>query len=136
MSSSLLRRKASMESAYLTDLDISVGTAERIADNIQVELKTEGTLLQHDGKPNMRKLRMSIAVESPNNDYYNIEAAAEAVFVFDDDADGEYIATFMSQYAPNEVVGFLRSYLAAATVSFPYGAVELPGFNISLDFAN
>lgn len=136
MSISLLRRKASMESIRLTNLDISVGTAERDADNIEVEFKAEGRLLQHGERPDAKKLLMSINVESPNNDYYDIEAVAEAIFVFAEDADGEYLATYMSRYAPNEVVGFLRSYLASATAVFPYGAVDLPGFNITLDLAN
>lgn len=136
MSSSLLRRKANMESIRLTDLDISIGTAERSVDSIQAEFKAEGRLLSHDGRPDMRKLWMRVTVESPNNDYYDIEIVAEAIFVFAEDADEEYMAAYMSQYAPNEMVSFLRGYLTTTTAAFSYGAIDLPGFNIALDLAN
>lgn len=135
MSSSPLRRKAEMDSVRLTQLHI---TALEMGDdqNISLEFKVEGRMAEHEaGSPN-RSIELRLAISSPNRNYYEVEAVAEASFRFDEDADDSYIASYMNYYAPNEVVGFLRSAIAAATASFSHGPVEMPGFNIVLSLAN
>ena len=135
MSNSLLRRKAEMVSVRLTQLHV---TALETGDDqsISLEFKVEGRMAEHeDGSPN-RSIELRLAISSPNRNYYEVEAVAEASFHFDEDADDSYIASYMNYYAPNEVVGFLRSTIAAATASFSHGSVEIPGFNIVLSLAS
>lgn len=133
MSDKLTPKLATLSSMVITKLIIQAGAAPTEDQNVEMSMVVNAEVSSGINNDRARKMALDVSVSNDGNVYYSVEARAEAVFLFDDEASPDYIAEYLGEYAPNEAMAAVVASLKAATASFPYGSIMLPSFNVKLD---
>lgn len=122
---------AQLVNCAITKLNIETGKPLEQKEEYESNINLTPEVEESADNPNLKKLKLSININSKEDWNYNIDLIVEGIFAFDENTTNKAANYYLYSVAPNQLYLFARTVVMSTTSACTYGSIDIPLVDIT-----